>query len=185
MATTIHQESQENEGNDNGIEEDPADNMPLLSETKGEDIKELKEEIVAAPEPSEIDKENEPLPLPSPHTVANPYRPSIPLKCHPIKANNKDKPLKMKDPENVKVNIAIGGKEKMQVRLDLRANINIIPYSVYLRLGLGKLKPTSMTLQLVEGSIKHLKGIVEDLLVQMDKFKVPMYFVVLEIKGAQ
>ena len=36
----------------------------------------------------------------------------------------------------------------------------------------------------MDGSIKHPKGIVEDLLVQVDKFKVPMDFVVLEIKRA-
>ena len=42
MAITIHQESRESEGNDNRVEEDLVDNMPLLSETKGEDIEELK-----------------------------------------------------------------------------------------------------------------------------------------------
>ena len=59
-----------------------------------------------------------------------------------------------------------------------------MPYFVCLRLGLGKLKLTPMTLQLTDGSLKHLKGIVEDLMVQVDKFKVPIYFVVLEMKGA-
>ena len=98
---------------DNGVEEDLADNMPLLSKIKGEDIKELKEEIVVGPKPSEINKEREPLPLPSLHKVANPYRPPIPLECHPTKPDNKDRPLKMKDPESVNVNIIIGGKEKM------------------------------------------------------------------------
>ena len=41
-----------------------------------------------------------------------------------------------------------------------------------------------MTLQLADGSLKHPKGIVEDLLVQVDKFKVALDFVVLEMKGA-
>ena len=40
-----------------------------------------------------------------------------------------------------------------------------------------------MTLQLANGSIKRLKGIVEDLMVQVDKFMVLMDFVVLETKG--
>ena len=65
MTFTIHQESQESKENDNGLEKDPADNMPLLSEIKGEDIKEPKEEIIVAPELSKTDKEREPLPLPS------------------------------------------------------------------------------------------------------------------------
>ena len=68
--------------------------------------------------------------------------------------------------------------------LDLRVSINIMPYSIYLRLGLGKLKLTLMTLQLADELIKRLKGIIEDLMVQVDKFKVHMDFVVLEIKGA-
>ena len=68
--------------------------------------------------------------------------------------------------------------------LDFGASINIMSYSVYRRLGLGKLKPTPMTLQLADGSLKCLKGIIEDLMVQVDKFEVPMDFIVLEIKGA-
>ena len=68
--------------------------------------------------------------------------------------------------------------------LDLGASINIMPYLVYLRLGLDKLKSTQTTLQLGDGLIKCLKGIVEDLMVQVDKFKVPMEFIVLEIKEA-
>ena len=36
MAITIHQESGESEGNDNGVEEILADNMPLHSEAKDE-----------------------------------------------------------------------------------------------------------------------------------------------------
>ena len=63
MAITIHQESQESKGIDNRVEEDPANNMPLHFDTKGKYIEVQKEKIVAAPEPSEIDQEREPLPL--------------------------------------------------------------------------------------------------------------------------
>ena len=41
-----------------------------------------------------------------------------------------------------------------------------------------------MTLQLADESIKHRNGIVDDLLVQVDNFKMPMDFVVLEMKRA-
>ena len=108
------------------------------------------------------------MPLPSLHKAANPYKLPIPPTCRP-KEDHKDKPLKMKDPKSFKVNIPIGGKEKTQAMLDLGASINIMPYSVYLRLGLGKLKPIPMTLQLADKLLKHPKGIVEDLLVQVDK----------------
>ena len=47
MAITVHKNIKENE---NGVEEIPEDNMPLHSDTKGEDIEEpKKEEIVVAP----------------------------------------------------------------------------------------------------------------------------------------
>ena len=68
---------------------------------------------------------------------------------------------------------------------DLGASINIMPYLVYLWLRLGKLKLTPITLQLVDESIKHTNGIIEDLLVQVDKFKVPMDFAVLEMKSVR
>ena len=64
------------------------------------------------------------------------------------------------------VNIIIGEKIMTQAMLDLGASIYIMPYSIYLQLRLGKLKLTPMTLQLADGSLKHPKGIVEDLLVQ-------------------
>ena len=104
--------------------------------------------------------------------------------CCPKEADNDKKQLKLKDPRSFMVNISIGDKETARAMLDLGANINIMPYSVYLRLELGKLKLTLMTFQLADWSIKRLKGIVEDLRIQVDKFKVPMDFVVLEMKGA-
>ena len=45
---------------------------------------------------------------------------------------------------------------------------------------MGKLKPTSITLSLVDKSIKIPKGTVEDVLIQVDKFYYPVDFVVLD-----
>ena len=87
----------------------------------------------------------------------------------------------MKDPGSFVVTISIGSKEAIRAMLDLGVSINIM--LVYLRVGLGKLKSTPMTLQLVDESIKCPKGIIEDLIVQVDKFKVSMNFVVLKMKG--
>ena len=55
MAITIHEESRDSKENENGMEEIPEDNMPLLDGTKGDDIEMQKEENVKAPEPSETD----------------------------------------------------------------------------------------------------------------------------------
>ncbi|XP_062166943.1 uncharacterized protein LOC133873227 [Alnus glutinosa] len=53
--------------------------------------------------------------------------------------------------------------------LDLGASINLLPYSVYLQLGLGELKPTSMTLQLADWSVKVPRGIIEDVLIMVNR----------------
>ena len=73
----------------------------------------------------------------------------------------------------------IGGTCVEKALLDLVAN-HLLPYSVYKQLGLGELKPTSITLSLANKSIKILKGIVEDVLIQVDKFYYPIDFVVLD-----
>ena len=59
------------------------------------------------------------------------------------------------------------------------ASVNPLPYLVYKQLGLGELKPTNITLSLADRSVKIPKGIVEDVLVKVDKFYYPVDFVVL------
>ncbi|RVW22899.1 hypothetical protein CK203_107852 [Vitis vinifera] len=54
--------------------------------------------------------------------------------------------------------------------MDLGASVNLIPYSVYKQLGLGELKPTSIALSLADRSVKIPRGMIEDILVQVDKF---------------
>ena len=63
--------------------------------------------------------------------------------------------------------------------LNLGASVNLLPYSVYKQLGLGELKPTTITLSLADKSVKIPKDAVEDVLVQVDKFYYPVDFVVL------
>ena len=58
--------------------------------------------------------------------------------------------------------------------------MNLLPYSVYKQLGLRELKPTNITLSLVDRSGKIPKGIVEDVLVKVEKFYYPVDFVVLD-----
>ena len=58
--------------------------------------------------------------------------------------------------------------------------MNLLPYSVYKQLGLGELKPTNITLSLADRLIKIPKGIVEDVLVKVEKFYYPVDFVVLD-----
>ena len=48
-------------------------------------------------------------------------------------------------------------------------------------MGLGELKPTSITLSLADRSVKIPRGVIEDVLVQVDSFYYPMDFVVLDM----
>ncbi|RVW31142.1 hypothetical protein CK203_108459 [Vitis vinifera] len=59
-------------------------------------------------------------------------------------------PLKYKDPGCPTISVMIGGKVVEKALLDLGASVNLLPYSVYKQLGLGELKPTSITLSLAD-----------------------------------
>ncbi|KAL6336133.1 hypothetical protein AAG906_010419 [Vitis piasezkii] len=58
-------------------------------------------------------------------------------------------PIKYKDPRCPTISVNIGGTQVEKALLDLGASVNLLPYSVYKELGLGELKPTSITLSLV------------------------------------
>ncbi|XP_073153976.1 uncharacterized protein [Henckelia pumila] len=65
---------------------------------------------------------------------------------------------------------------------DLGASINLMPYSVFRKVSLGEPKSTRMSLQLAYRSIKYPRGIIEDVLVKVDKFIFPVDFVVLDME---
>ena len=66
--------------------------------------------------------------------------------------------------------------------LDLGASVNFLPLSVYLQLGLGELKPISVTLRLVDRSLRKPRGVVEDVLVKVENFYYPIDFIILDIE---
>ena len=93
-------------------------------------------------------------------------------------------PVKYKDPGCPTISVNIGGTWVEKALLDLGASVNLLPYLMYRQLGLGELKPISITLSLADRSIKIPKGIMEDVLIQVDKFYYPVDFVVLDIEPA-
>ena len=88
-------------------------------------------------------------------------------------------PVKYKDLGCPTISVMIGGKLVEKALLDLGASVNLLP-SIYKQLGLGELKPTSITLSLADRSVKIPRGMIEDVLVQVDKFYYPVDFVVLD-----
>jgi hypothetical protein len=89
-------------------------------------------------------------------------------------------PLKHKDPGSPTIPCIIGDSRIDKALVDLGAGVNLLPYSVYEQLGLGELKPTKVVLQLADRSVVIPRGIVEDVLVQVDKFYFPVDFIVLD-----
>ena len=88
--------------------------------------------------------------------------------------------LKYKDPGCPTISCFIGEHKIKRALLDLRASVNLLPYSIFQSLNLGELKPIFVTLLLAYRSVKMPRGIIDDVLVQVDKLVYPIYFVVLD-----
>ncbi|CAL8997671.1 unnamed protein product, partial [Prunus brigantina] len=93
-------------------------------------------------------------------------------------------PPKLKDPGSFTIPCRVGDRLFERALLDLGAIINLMPYTVYEELRLGELKPTSITLQLADRSIRRPRGILEDVLVQVNEFILPADFVVLDMEDS-
>jgi len=91
-------------------------------------------------------------------------------------------PQKLKDPGSFTIPCTIGNLQIGKSLCDLGASINLMPLSIMKRLGIQEVKPTMMCLQLADRSIKHPYGVVEDLLVKVDKFIFPADLVILDIE---
>jgi len=91
-------------------------------------------------------------------------------------------PQKSRDPGSFTLPISVGNLYIGNALLDLGASINLIPLSMLRKIGEIDVRPTRMTLQLADRSIKHPYGVVEDLLVKVDKFLFPVDFVVMDIE---
>ena len=89
-------------------------------------------------------------------------------------------PMQYKDPGCPTISVNVGGISVEKALLDLGASVNLFSYSMYKQLGLGELKPTSITLSLADRSIKIPKGTIDDVLIQVDRFYYPVDFVVLD-----
>ncbi|GKB29733.1 DNA-directed DNA polymerase [Tanacetum coccineum] len=64
---------------------------------------------------------------------------------------------------------------------DLGASISLMPYTMYEKLGLGEPKPIRMSLELADKSIQYPRGIIENVLIKVDKFILPIDFVILDM----
>ncbi|KAM3003944.1 hypothetical protein FF2_034242 [Malus domestica] len=93
-------------------------------------------------------------------------------------------PPKCKDPGSFTIPCVIGNTRFDHAMLDLGASINVMPYSVYASMNLGELKHDGVIIQLADRSNAYPKGVLEDVLVQVDHLIFPADFYVLDMEDS-
>ncbi|RDY12869.1 hypothetical protein CR513_02299, partial [Mucuna pruriens] len=91
-------------------------------------------------------------------------------------------PKKCQDPGIFAVPCTIGGCTFTNSMLDLGALIIVMLASIYRSLNLGDLEPTRMVVQLSNKSVVQPLGVLEDVLVQVNKLIFPVDFYVLDME---
>ena len=89
-------------------------------------------------------------------------------------------PPKMKDPGSFYIPCNIGKNFQGKALCDLRASVNLMPSAIFNQLGLGEARPTTISLLLADRSVSRPKGIIENVLVKVDKFIFPVDFIVID-----
>ncbi|XP_070049977.1 uncharacterized protein [Nicotiana tomentosiformis] len=87
--------------------------------------------------------------------------------------------IKLEDPSAFTIPCTIGSDEFAKTLCDLGASINLMPYSIFKTLGIGQPRPTPMRLQMADRTMKTNLGVIEDVLVRVDKFILPVDFFIL------
>ena len=98
--------------------------------------------------------------------------------CNAILEN----PKKLGDPSSFTIPISIRNLSIGRAFLDLGSTINLMPLSLLNKIGEVAMKPTHMTIQQRDWSIKFPLVIVENVPVQLGRFTIPVDFVIMDIK---
>ena len=101
---------------------------------------------------------------------------------HQVSAIEHSMAPKFEDPGAFTIPCTIGSANFAKALCDLGASINLMPYSVFKTLGIVQPRATSMRLQMANRTMKRPFGIVDDVLVRVDKFILPADFVILDCK---
>ncbi|KAM1100486.1 hypothetical protein ACFX2B_006874 [Malus domestica] len=93
-------------------------------------------------------------------------------------------PPKCKDPGSFTIPCVIGNTHFDYAMLDLGASINVMPYSIYASMNLGELKNDGVIIQLADRSNAYPKGVLKDVLVQVDHLIFPADFYMLDMEDS-
>ena len=91
-------------------------------------------------------------------------------------------PPKLQDLGSFAIPFSIGNRVSRKALCDLGASINLMQLSMFKRLKLREPKSTKISLQLANRSYKHPRGIIENVLIKVDKFVLPADFVILDME---
>ncbi|XP_016578924.1 uncharacterized protein LOC107876513 [Capsicum annuum] len=78
--------------------------------------------------------------------------------------------VKKEDPGGFTIPCIIGVYKFRKILCNIGASINLMPFVVFQKLGLGTPKPTTMRLLMADRSIKKPMGVLYDVLVKVDRF---------------
>ncbi|GKE47674.1 DNA-directed DNA polymerase, partial [Tanacetum coccineum] len=90
-------------------------------------------------------------------------------------------PSKEKDTWSFTIPCNIGHLHINNALADLGGSISLMPYTMYEKLGLGEPKPTRMSLELADRSIQYPRGIIENVIIKVDNFILPIDFVIFDM----
>ncbi|XP_062103914.1 uncharacterized protein LOC133815042 [Humulus lupulus] len=77
-------------------------------------------------------------------------------------------PEKLKDLGSFTIPCVIGELHIEKALCDLGASINLMPLSIFQKLNLGEVTPTTISLQLADRSLTYPRGIIEDVVLKID-----------------
>ncbi|CAM8898639.1 unnamed protein product [Rhodiola kirilowii] len=82
-------------------------------------------------------------------------------------------PRKMQDQGSFSIPISLGKIEIDRALCDLGASISLIPYSLYEKIDMGELHPTTISLKLADRSSRVPNGVLRDVPIKVGKFFNP------------
>lgn len=86
-------------------------------------------------------------------------------------------PPKLKDPKSFYIPRVIVKFVIDKALCDLRASVSLMPLSICEKLKLGELRPTRISLQLADRSVKFYVGMLENIPIQIGQFYIPTNFI--------
>ncbi|XP_016168505.1 uncharacterized protein LOC107611052 [Arachis ipaensis] len=91
-------------------------------------------------------------------------------------------PKKTKDPGNFQISCTIGNTLFEKALCNMGASINLMPLFIMKKLQIKEVKPTRIGLQMADKSTKYAHGVVENILVKVEKFFLLVDFMILDME---